>query len=46
MMSAMEKRLSAQPSGFKNLFETNIYTRHFPVDPAQFKGPFERSRQR
>ncbi len=27
----------------KNLFETNnIYTRHFPVDPAQFKGPFEK----
>ena len=27
----------------KNLFETNnIYTRHFPVDPSSFKGPFEK----
>ena len=27
----------------KNLFETNnIYTRHFPIDPSSFKGPFEK----
>ncbi len=27
----------------KNLFETNnIYTRHFPIDPSTFKGPFEK----
>jgi hypothetical protein len=26
----------------KNLFEqTNIYTRHFPIDPSTFKGPLE-----
>ncbi len=27
----------------KDLFETNhIYTRHFPIDPSLFKGPFEK----
>ena len=26
----------------KNLFQqTNIYTRHFPIDPSTFKGPYE-----
>jgi hypothetical protein len=28
----------------KNLFQqTNIYTRHFPLDPSAFKGPFEKN---
>jgi hypothetical protein len=27
----------------KNLFQqTNIYTRHFPIDPSRFKGPYEK----
>jgi hypothetical protein len=27
----------------KNLFQTvNIYTRHFPINPASYKGPFEK----
>jgi len=27
----------------KNLFETNnVYSRHFPIDPSTFKGPFEK----
>jgi hypothetical protein len=31
-------------SWLKNLFEhTNIYTRHFPMNPEIFKGPFEKT---
>jgi hypothetical protein len=28
----------------KNLFQqTNIYTRHFPIDPSSYKGPYEKN---
>jgi hypothetical protein len=38
------KALEQSAIRLKNLFQqTNIYTRHFPIDPSAFKGPFEKN---
>jgi hypothetical protein len=37
------KNLEASAIRLKNRFEeTKIYTRHFPIDPTRFKGPYEK----